>query len=291
MAHAELHHAVDSFTREGTHLPKPPVSTAVHCGDCLEIIPKHIQPESVDLVVTSPPYADRRKSTYGGIHPDKYVEWFMPRAEAFRQCLRPTGSFVLNIKELATNGERHTYVLELILAMRKAGWLWVEEYCWHKKNCYPGKWPNRFRDSWERLLHFTVSKKFKMRQSAVMVPMGDWKDARLKKLSTADRKRDLSRNGNGFGKKVSNWVGRDMAYPTNVLHLATECGFQNHPACFPAALPEWFIRLFTDEGDVVLDPFAGSGTTLIAARQLGRSSIGIDANTDYCKLIRQRLRL
>ena len=196
---------------------------------------------------------------------------------------------MLNIKEKVVKGERHTYVLDLILGMREQGWLWVDEYIWHKKNCYPGKWPNRFRDSWERLLHFARSKNFKMRQEAVMVPMGGWAGNRLRKLSETDMTRDLSRTGNGFGKRVSNWVGRDFAYPTNVLHMATECGYKGHPATFPVQLPSWFIELFTDPGDVVLDPFAGSGTTLAAAKELGRNSVGIDICEEFCLLIKDRL--
>ena len=259
-------------------------------GDCLEVIQSgRVKAESVNLIFTSPPYADQRKNNYGGIHPDEYVQWFLPRAEALKKSLKPDGSFVLNIKEKAVGGQRHTYVLELILALKKQGWLWVEEYCWHKKNCYPGKWPNRFRDSWERLLHFTINKQFKMRQESVMVPMGDWKTTRLRNLSKTDYTRDESKNENGFGKKVENWVGRDMAYPTNVLHLSTECGYKGHPAAFPLSLPNWFIGLFTDPGDMVLDPFAGSGTTLVAARDLARDGIGIDTSLDYCDLMRERL--
>ena len=220
--------------------------------DCESVIrTRKIDHHSVSLIVTSPPYADQRKALYGGIHPNDYVDWFLPKSAQFMNVLKDDGSFVLNIKEKAVNGERHTYVLDLILALREQGWLWVEEYCWHKKNCYPGWWPNRFRDSWERCLHFTLQKKFKMRQESVMVPMGEWKKARLRNLSDIDKTRDVSKNGNGFGKKVENWVGREMAYPTNVLHMATECGYQNHPATFPVSLPSWFIRLFTDEGDTV----------------------------------------
>jgi site-specific DNA-methyltransferase (adenine-specific) len=138
--------------------------SAVHLGDCKDIL-KRYPDECIDLVITSPPYADQRSSTYGGIHADDYVEWFLPRSEQLLRTLKPTGSFVLNIKEKALNGERHTYVIELILAMKKQGWFWTEEYVWHKKNCYPGKWPNRFRDAWERCLHFTKSRKFTMKRS------------------------------------------------------------------------------------------------------------------------------
>lgn len=266
------------------------MSADVYEGDCAEIISKHIPPRSVNLIVTSPPYADQRSGNYGGVHPENYVEWFLPKTEAFRQCLAKDGSFILNIKEKAVNGEKHPYVYDLVLSMRREqGWRLVDEYCWHKKNCYPGKWPNRFRDSWERVFHFTVNPAFKMRQESVMVPMGEWKKARLRNLSDTDQVRDLSRHKNGFGKRVANWVDREMAYPTNVLHLATECGFKGHPAPFPKALPAWFIKLLTDQRDTVLDPFAGSGTALLAATELGRNAIGIDIDPSYCEVMRNAI--
>ena len=261
---------------------------AILQGDCEEIL-KDFPDNSVDLIFTSPPYADQRKRTYGGIKPDKYVDWFLPKAEQFRRVLKPTGTFILNIKERVVNGERHTYVIELILQLREQGWLWTEEYMWHKKNSYPGKWPNRFRDSWERLLQFNNQKKFNMYQEAVMVPVGDWAKTRLAKLSETDKRRDESKAKSGFGKNISNWVGRDMVYPNNVLHMATECYNRNHSATFPVALPSWFIKLFTLPGDVVLDPFLGSGTTAVAAKQLGRRYIGIDTNPEYCEIAKERV--
>lgn len=249
-------------------------------GDCLEQL-EQLSDNSIDLIITSPPYADQRKSTYGGIKPDKYVDWFIPIARQLLRVLKPTGTFILNIKEKVVDGERSTYVLELILAMRRIGWLWTEEFIWHKKNCYPGKWPNRFRDAWERLLQFNKTKTFNMYQEAVMVPTGDWAKTRLKNLSETDRRRDNSKVLSGFGKNISNWVGRDMSYPTNVLNLATECSNKNHSAAFPEGLPTWFIKLFTEEGDWVLDPFMGSGTTNIAATKLRRNSIGIEILPEY----------
>ncbi|MBS1746372.1 MAG: site-specific DNA-methyltransferase, partial [Bacteroidetes bacterium] len=252
----------------------------------LKLLPEN----SVDLIVTSPPYADQRKSTYGGIHPDKYVEWFLPISEQLLRVLNPTGTFILNIKEKVVEGERSTYVMELIIAMRKQGWLWTEEFIWHKKNSYPGKWPNRFRDSWERLLQFNKAKHFNMYQEEVMVPMGDWAKTRLKKLSDTDKIRDNSKVGSGFGKNISNWVDRDKAYPTNVLHLATECNNKNHSAAFPQELPEWFIKLFTKENDTVLDPFMGSGTTLSVANRMKRNSIGIEIVPEYYEMVRKELK-
>ena len=261
----------------------------IFLGDCEEVL-KSIPDNSVDLIFTSPPYADQRKRTYGGIRPGEYVEWFMPKADEFFRVLKPKGTFVLNIKERVVNGERHTYVIELILEMRKRGWLWTEEFMWHKKNSYPGKWPNRFRDNWERLIQFNKEKQFHMDQEAVMVPVGDWAKHRLANLSETDRIRDESRVGSGFGKNISNWLGRDRVYPNNVLHLSTECSNKNHSAAFPVDLPSWFIKLFSKADDVVLDPFVGSGSTLIAAVELGRRYIGIDTNPEYVGLSQERVK-
>lgn len=260
----------------------------VICGDCEDIL-KKFPNDSVDLIVTSPPYADSRKAMYGGVHPNNYVKWFLPKAEEFLRVLKPSGTFILNIKERVMNGERHTYVIELILEMRKQGWLWTEEFCWHKKNCYPGKWPNRFRDAWERLIQFNKEKSFNMYQDEVKVPVGKWAETRLRNLSETDKKRDNSKVGSGFGKKIANWIGRDTVYPTNVLHMATECANRNHSATFPYALPEFFIKLFSAEGDVVMDPFLGSGTTAIVAKKLNRNYIGIDILEEYCELSKKEL--
>lgn len=264
------------------------IRTDIYCGDSREEL-KQLHDNSVDLIVTSPPYADQRKQTYGGIHPSNYVEWFLPSSKELLRVLKPTGTFILNIKEKVLEGERSTYVMELIMAMRMQGWLWTEEFIWHKKNSYPGKWPNRFRDAWERLLQFNKDRKFHMYQEEVMVPMGDWSKSRLRKLSDTDKTRDNSKVGSGFGKNISNWLEREKAYPNNVLHLATECNNKNHSAAFPEELPEWFIRLFTKEDDTVLDPFMGSGTTLIVANRMKRNSIGIDIIPEYCEMVRKQL--
>jgi len=258
------------------------------CGDCEDIL-KNYPDNYFDLIMTSPPYADSREKTYGGIKPENYVKWFLPKSVEFFRVLKNTGTFILNIKERVVNGERHTYVIELILEMKKQGWLWTEEFIWSKKNCYPGKWPNRFRDSWERCLQFNKSKKFSMYQENVMVPVGDWSKSRLKNLSTTDRLRSESKTKSGFGKNISNWLERESVFPTNVLHLATECSFKEHSAPFPVELPEWFIKLFSQEGDFILDPFSGSGTTAIAAAKLGRNYLGIEIIEEYCQIAVEKL--
>ena len=252
-------------------------------GDCLTVL-KSLPDSCINLIFTSPPYADNRKKTYKGIPIKEYVDWFLPLSAELNRVLKNDGTFVLNIKERTEDGERQTYVIELILEMKKQGWLWTEEYIWHKKNCYPGKWPNRFRDAWERCLQFNKQKKFKMYQESVMVPIGNWSKKRLSKLSKTDQIRDESKVGSGFGKNVSNWLGKQLVYPTNVLHLATECANRGHSASFPISLPTWFVKLFTQEEDIVLDPFIGSGTTAIACLDLDRHYIGIEAMNSYRNL-------
>jgi len=128
-----------------------------------------------------------------------------------------------------------------------------------------------------------------MYQEEVMIPMGDWAKIRLKNLSDTDLKRDNSRDGSGFGKNVSKWVGRDMAYPTNVLVMATETSNKQHSAVFPKELPSWFIKLFTKEFDTVLDPFMGSGTTLNVAKRMKRNSIGIDIIPEYVEMVKKEI--
>ena len=265
------------------------LKTNIILGDCREIL-KNVRDNSIDLILTSPPYADRRKNTYGGIAPEKYVEWFLPISRQLLRVLKPDGTFILNIKEKADNGERNAYVLELILALKKQGWLWTEEFIWHKKNCYPGKWPNRFRDAWERLLQFNKTRDFVMYQESVMVPIGNWANGRLKKLSETDKIRDHSKSGSGFGKNISNWLNRNMVYPTNVVQFATVCNNKNHSAAFPEELPEWFIKLFTKKYDTILDPFLGSGTTTEVAQRMERNSIGIEIIPEYVQMAKARLR-
>lgn len=258
------------------------------CGDCAFGL-KKIESNSIDLIVTSPPYADARKNDYGSVSIDKYVEWFLPVSKELYRVLKPTGSFILNIKEKVVKKQRHTYVLELILALKQQGWLWTEEYIWSKEDCFPGKWPNRFRDAWERCLHFNKEYNFKMNQKSVMIPMADSTKQRIKRNHENDKIRLKNLTKNDFAVNRSNWSGKEMVFPTNVLRMPTENKNKGHSAVFPLQLPSWFIKLFTDEGDTVLDPFLGSGTTCLASYILDRNSIGFDIHQENCDLSLERI--
>lgn len=255
----------------------------IYLGDCKDVL-KTFEDNSIDLCVTSPPYGNQRKNTYGGVHPDQYVEWFTPISKEIFRVLKPKGTFILNIKENVVNGERHTYVLELILALKKQGWLWTEEFVWHKKTSMPGRWPNRFRDAWERILQFNKEKDFLMNQDSVMIPTSEVTLARSQRVSDRDSKVLESSSGSGFKRDVTKF-NKTLSYPSNVLHLSPETQGKGHSAVFPLSIPTWFIKLFSNESDTILDPFAGSGTTLIAASDLNRKGVGIELLEENFKLI------
>ena len=247
-------------------------------GDCLALLPT-LEADSVDLIMTSPPYGDRRKEQYGGIHPDKYVDWWMPIAAELQRVLAPTGSFILNIKEQCVDGERHRYVYELVLAMRDRGWRLVDEQIWFKPNPVPCLWQGRFKDAFERLYHFTKASGHKYDHYNVAEPVKTWRDGRTIRQTTPG----------GFEVDRQHMNTLDEALPSNVRTVAIYRTDSNHPATFPPAIPNFYIRWLTDPADLVLDPFAGSGTTLLEARRLGRRAIGVEIKPEYADLIRKRL--
>lgn len=285
---------------------KPKKLNTIYIGDCSKVLSDvaKFPDNSVNLIVTSPPYAEKRIDTYGGVHEKKYVEWFLPIANELKRILTDDGSFILNIKEHPTNGERGIYVLELVLELRKQGWFWIEEYCWYKKNSFPGKWPNRFRDSWERCFHFTKSKDFKMYQEQVKVPIGEWADKRFKSMNENDFIRHISKNNTHLGRNVSNWLDKKTVFPHNVLvfeeehrlylsnlvETAVNISQQSHSAIFPIELPSWFIRLFSKDKDIILDPFMGSGTTAVAALLHNRKYLGVEMLPEYVKEANKNLK-
>ena len=125
-------------------------------------------------------------------------------------------------------------------------------------------------------MHFTKERRFKMNQEAVMVPTGDWAKKRLASLGGNDLYRHESATGSGVGRHMGAWRDRPLAYPSNVLHGSPVAHNTGHSAAYPEWLPEWFIKLFTDPGDTVLDPFSGSHTTVRVAVRMGRMGIGIE---------------
>ncbi|HEV2399573.1 MAG TPA: site-specific DNA-methyltransferase [Candidatus Sulfotelmatobacter sp.] len=260
-------------------------SSTIYAADASGML-RVLEEESVDLVITSPPYAERRKKAYGGTPADQYVEWFLPIAAELLRVLKPTGSFVLNIKEGVHEGERQTYVYELVLRLRKQGWLFVDEFIWHKTNPFPTGNRNRLKDGFERCYHFAKTKKFKFFPNEVRTKStSKWAgDNARRKNQGAHHTRNLS------GMNMSKRVVGDLVRPSNVLTMpASSLNGIGHPAVFPLGLPEFFIRLMTEPGDTVLDPFMGSGTTALATRKLDRRYEGVEVVQPYLERTARRL--
>jgi site-specific DNA-methyltransferase (adenine-specific)/site-specific DNA-methyltransferase (cytosine-N4-specific) len=252
---------------------------------------KKIDSDSIDLVITSPPYAERRKKAYGGIPEDEYVNWFVPIVKEIERILSPTGSFFLNIKPHASEGERLLYVFELILAIKKqTNLLFVDEFCW-TKNPFPGAYKGRFKNAFEPVYHFTKRKpsKIKFHPIACGTPMKKESIKRAYRKECGDPE-----NGSGMtGMNTANIRHLKLARPSNVINVNNVSNQYTdkklHPATFPEGLADFFIKSFSDEGDIVLDPFIGSGTTAISAKKLGRKYMGFDNKKEYCKIAESRL--
>lgn len=251
-----------------------------------------METKSVDLFFMSPPYADQR--AYSRIHPDRYVEWFLPIARAMFEATADTGSMVINIKNRvagggALKGQRHPYVYELVLALQHLGWRWIETYIWAKPNAIPGKFGPRTKDAFEYVYHFARAAQPHFDLGAVRVPYKS--DA----AEIARRTRDT--NGRrateaGFGRDRARTYGHGGADPGNVVSVSqTYNQFKGvaHTAAMPEGLAEFFVRCMSPENGLIVDPFAGSGTTVTVARRLGRRSFGIEMHEDYVHQARTRV--
>lgn len=247
--------------------------------------------EAFDLILTSPPYANARKKQYGGIAPDDYADWLASFHPVFWEALKPEGSLLLNLKGNVVKGVRHRYVWQTIEKLTRLGWHCMDDYLWHKKTAMPGYWPTRLRDAWEYCFHLAKSKRPYMNQEAVKIPIAPSTQARAQRLSQRDHGGQRSASGSGMSRHMAHWQNKTTVLPSNVLHLSPETRNQGHPAVFPVALPRFFIQLLSPVGGWVLDPFAGSGTTGVAALQLGRRVVLVEQLEPYCRIAEQRLRV
>lgn len=153
----------------------------------------------------------------------------------------------------------------------------------------PGYWPTRLRDSWEYCLHLAKTKRPYINQDAVRVPISESTKNRMTRLTDNDKQRTSSATGSGFGRNISHWKDKELVLPSNVLSIAVEGKNRQHPAAYPIELPSFFIKLLSPENGLIVDPFAGSGSTGVAALKLNRRIILIDNNANYCQLARTRI--
>lgn len=276
------------------HPPHPPATSVLETlledgvtwGDaCLWL--SALPAESIDLFFTSPPYANMRD--YSRIEPDAYVEWFLPCAEAMLAAAKPSGSFVLNIKDRVVNGERHPYVYELVIALKRMGWRWIETYVWVKPNAIPGRFGPRTKDSWEYVYWFAKDRPY-FDLNAVRVPYRTSEEERARRVADPSPRRNTTA---GHGRTRAATYGLGGADPGNVITAALTYNQHygvNHPAAMPEVLAEFFIKAGSPAGGIVLDPFAGSGTTSVVAARLNRQACGLELHPDYVAEARERLR-
>jgi DNA modification methylase len=252
-------------------------------GDSLNLIPQ-LDASSVDLFFTSPPYADQR--SYSRINPDRYVEWFLPFARAMYDVTSETGSLVLNIKNRVANrgpfkGQRHPYVYQLVMALQHMGWRWVETYIWAKPNAVPGRFGPRTKDSFEYVYHFARGSKPHFDLDAVRVPYkADAAEIARRKLDQLGRRTTEA----GFGRDRTKTYLLGGADPGNVVSVGQTYNQHKgvaHTAAMPEGLAEFFIRSMSPANGLVIDPFAGGGTTVVVARRLGRRAAGFELHSAF----------
>jgi len=261
----------------------------LYAEDCLNVL-RALPEQSVDLVVTSPPYERQPKYDNGETY-DR--EWFAgPFLEITAQVLRvlrDNGQFVLNYRSRKLGVERSTLQFELVAWLREQGFLFAEDHVWVKPSPPPGKYRQALKDGLEYCFRFAKTDEFELYPDQCVAPARwDAKDRERRKKHEHNFSRVNEPSGHGR-KRVQ--AGPDWVAPSNVL--VTEPEFSpnptKHPARFPPAIPEFFIKLCTRPGAVVLDPFAGTSTTAVVAEGLSRRWIMAEMDGDYCSVLTDRL--
>ncbi len=299
----------------------------ITCGDCEEIL-KRIDSDSVDLVLTSPPYANLRRyrmnknDGLSELAPDKYVNWFLPKAKEIYRVLKPEGSFVLNINDRTVDNFQHLYVFELVLKLcNEVGFHLVRDYIWFNPATPPNAFSSgklgRTKKSHEYCFWFSKGEQWTFNMDAIRRPYCDAMKIYLNGQGKGNRQHNTRPSTYSFDcEKV--WTDKGGADPGTVLDIEYRDELEEicqpgdvlvisntgskpsykklypqgvkHPARFPERLAEFFIKAGSNEGDCVLDPFIGSGTTAVVADRLNRNWIGIELSKDYVQLAKIRIK-
>ena len=250
---------------------------------------KKLEEQSVDLVITSPPYADMKKYTDGstGIPVTQYVSWFLPFVEQISRVLKPTGSFILNINDKVSNKFRNPYVYELIYKITSNTDLKLyERLFWNKGKVLSH--PKRFGDKIEYIFWFAKGGDFTINIDEMRVP---YSESSLKRFKKPIKKR-FNRTEGDEGLGYKDWGPNPKgALPSTLINIGSESKriSDNHIAVYPEALTDYFIKGSTNENDLVLDPFMGSGTTGVSAKKLKRNWIGFDNIEKYVNFANSRI--
>lgn len=264
-------------------------SGRLYARDCLDVLAA-LPDESIDLVVTSPPY--ERQPKYG--NGEKYDrEWFegtfLEVSGEVLRVLKPTGQFVLNFRSRKDGVERSTLQYDLVAWLRAQGFLFAEDHIWAKPSPPPGRFKQALKDAIEYCFRFAKTDDFELYPDQCLTPARwDAKD-RERRAKLAHNFERVNAPGGQGRKRVQ--AGPDWVAPSNLL--LTEPEFSpnptRHPARFPPAIPEFFIKLCTRPGAVVLDPFAGTSTAAVVAEGLARRWVMAELDEAYCSVLPDRL--
>jgi site-specific DNA-methyltransferase (adenine-specific) len=260
----------------------------VHYIDAIDGL-RTLEDETVDLVITSPPYADMKKYVDGsnGIPVKQYVPWLMIYIREIERVLKPTGSFILNINDKVSNKFRDPYVYELVHRITDSTTLKLyERLFWNKGKGLSH--PKRFGDKIEYLFWFAKTEKFTINIDEMRVP---YSESSLKRFKKPIKKR-FNRTEGDEKVEYKDWGPNPKgALPSTLINIGSESRriSDNHIAVYPEHLTDYFIKGSTNEGDLVLDPFMGSGTTGVSAKKLKREWIGFDNIEEYVNFANKRI--
>lgn len=268
----------------------------IFLADCLDILKAEIKPKSVDLIMTSPPFGLVRKKDYGNRDATEYCEWFRPFAEAFKRALKDKGSLVIDIGGSWIPGQptRSLYHFKLlIMLVEEFGFHLAQEFYWWSPSRLPtpAEWVTvrriRVKDAVNCIWWLSPTPWPRASNRRVLQPYSD----SMKDLLRNGYKAQKRPSGHDISKKFSTDNGASI--PPNLiaipntesnsyyLRYCKEYGLKPHPARFPAELPEYFIRMLTDEGDFVVDPFAGSCVTGEVCERIKRRWVCVEMVEEY----------
>ncbi|MDZ7970470.1 MAG: site-specific DNA-methyltransferase [Nostoc sp. DedSLP03] len=267
----------------------------LYLGDSLELI-KFIPDSSLNLILTSPPFALTKKKEYGNESAEKYIEWFLPFANEFKRVLVDNGSFVLDLGGAYIPGYpvRSIYQYELLVRLCKEVGFFLAQEFYHYNPARlpaPAEWVTirriRVKDSVNVVWWLSKTQNPKADNKKVLKPYSQ----SMKQLLKNGYKAKVRPSGHDISDKFQK--DNQGAIPPNLLEIANtesnsayfrrcqEAGIKTHPARFPQGFAEFFIKFLTDEDDIVLDPFAGSNTTGFVAETLQRRWISFEINENY----------
>jgi site-specific DNA-methyltransferase (adenine-specific) len=266
----------------------------IYQGSCFDLMDM-LDENSIDLIVTSPPYADiksygKKVNEESVFHVDHYVDWILPLFDKMFRVLKPSGSLIFNIDDKCHKKLRHFYIFDLISRISMESQMKMYDYyIWHKKACLPSSSPKRLNHMTEFIFHFVKNENLtKWNMDNVRE---EYAASSVNRCKTDIKSYTTNEDGVKTGTPSKNKLNGKGKVPSNVFRFnnnQVERG-NKHPAPFNKEIPIWFIKALTNDGDLILDPFMGSGTTAMASIEMNRDWIGFELNQVYIDMAAERI--